>query len=92
MAMATVCVGVGWLHTHGFKARIWVFWTQALHWLAFLSMMNMIVLSDVQVLLGPMTGKALLILLALGTFVAGLHISWEICVLGLVMAFCLFWP
>ena len=27
-------------------------------------------------------------LLALGTFVAGVHVSWQICVLGLIMALC----
>ncbi len=49
--------------------------------------MNIIVLSDVQRLLtAPGTGLALLMLLALGTFVAGIHISWQICVLGIAMA------
>jgi hypothetical protein len=37
-------------------------------------------------LTAPATGLSLLMLLALGTFVAGIHISWEICVLGLIMA------
>jgi hypothetical protein len=32
------------------------------------------------------TGLAILLLLALGTFVAGVHIpAWQVCVLGLVM-------
>ena len=62
-------------------------WTQVLHWLAFLVAMNIIVLSDVQKLLTtPGTGLALLMLLALGTFVAGIHVSWQICILGLAMA------
>jgi hypothetical protein len=33
------------------------------------------------------TGLAILLLLALGTFVAGVHIpAWEVCILGVVMA------
>ena len=36
----------------------------------------------------PATGLALLTLLALGTFVAGVHVSWQICVLGIIMAIC----
>ena len=49
--------------------------------------MNILVLSDVQRLLtAPGTGLALLMLLALGTFVAGVHISWQICFLGIIMA------
>jgi hypothetical protein len=35
------------------------------------------------------TGLAILLLLALGTFVAGVHIlAWQICLLGLIMALC----
>ena len=35
------------------------------------------------------TGLAILLLLGLGTFVAGVHIlSWQVCLLGLVMALC----
>jgi len=64
-------------------------WTQVLHWVAFLVAMNIVVLSDVQRLLtAPGTGLALLMLLALGTFVAGIHIAWQICILGIIMATC----
>ena len=84
-----VCVTIGWLHTDESKARFRLVWTQALHWLAFLVAMKMVLLPDVQAMLpAPAVGLALLMLLALGTFVAGVHVSWQICVLGLVMAFC----
>jgi hypothetical protein len=87
LAMGVVCIGTGWLHTHTNEARFRMVWTQVLHWVAFLVAMNIIVLSDVQKLLtAPGTGLALLMLLALGTFVAGVHISWQICILGLIMA------
>jgi membrane protein implicated in regulation of membrane protease activity len=39
-------------------------------------------------LTAPATGLALLMLLALGTFVAGVHVSWHICALGIAMALC----
>jgi hypothetical protein len=87
LAMGVVCIGTGWLHVHGKEARFRMVWTQVLHWLAFLVAMNIVVLSDVQRLLtAPGTGLALLMLLALGTFVAGVHIAWQICILGIIMA------
>jgi hypothetical protein len=87
MAMGVVCIGTGWLHAQSKEARFRMVWTQVLHWVAFLVAMNIVVLSDVQRLLtAPGTGLALLMLLALGTFVAGVHVSWQICILGLIMA------
>jgi len=91
LAVATglVCVAMGWLHTDESKARFRLVWTQALHWLAFLVAMNVVLLPNVQTMLSARgTGLALLMLLALGTFVAGVHVSWQICVLGLIMAVC----
>jgi hypothetical protein len=47
-----------------------------------------VLISDVQQMLNAdATGLALLLLLALGTSVAGVHsLSWQTCVLGIVMA------
>ncbi|MGA8690491.1 MAG: hypothetical protein WB662_11440 [Methyloceanibacter sp.] len=63
-------------------------WTQALHWLAFLIAMNLVLLPTVQRMMdAEATSFAILMLLALGTFTSGVHIlSWQICLLGLVMA------
>jgi hypothetical protein len=48
--------------------------------------MNIVLLANVQLTLtATATGLTLLMLLALGTFVAGVHVSWQICVLGIVM-------
>ena len=89
VAIGLVCVTTGWLHIHDPKARFRMVWTQALHWLAFLIAMNIVLLPNVQRMLNaPATGLALLMLLALGTFVAGVHVSWHICVLGIIMALC----
>src|ERR1700730_5523863 len=83
VAIGLVCVTTGWLHIHDPKARFRMVWTQALHWLAFLIAMNIVLLPNVQRMLNaPVTGLALLMLLALGTFVA------HICVLGIIMALC----
>jgi hypothetical protein len=88
--MGVVCIGTGWRHAHDKQARLRLIWTQALHWLAFIVAMNLILLPNVQNMLNSdATGLAILLLLGLGTFVAGVHIlSWQVCLLGLIMAFC----
>lgn len=85
-----VCVGSGWSGANDKKARIQLIATQALHWAAFLLAMNMILLPSVQTILNAnATGLAVLMLLALGTFTAGVSIlSWQICLLGIIMALC----
>ena len=83
-----LCVVIAWPHAPDKAARFRLIWTQALHWLAFLVAMNLLLLSGVASLLSAdATGLTILTLLALGTFVAGVHIqAWQICVLGMVMA------
>jgi hypothetical protein len=85
-----VCVGFGWSSANDRNARIQLIATQALHWAAFLLAMNMILLPSVQTILNAnATGLAVLMLLALGTFTAGVSIrSWQICLLGIIMALC----
>jgi hypothetical protein len=86
VAVGLVCVTTGWLHIHDPKARFRMIWRQALHWLAFLVAMNIVLLANVQLTLtATATGLTLLMLLALGTFVAGVYVSWQICVLGIIM-------
>lgn len=50
--------------------------------------MNLLLLPSVQAMVNAdATGLAVLLLLALGTFVAGVHIpAWQVCMLGVVMA------
>ncbi|HWJ17688.1 MAG TPA: hypothetical protein VNR65_03065 [Geobacterales bacterium] len=83
-----LCVVGGWRHTQSRADRVRLIWTQALHWAAFLATMNLLLISDVQRMLNAdATGLAVLLLLALGTFVAGVHsLSWQTCTLGVVMA------
>ena len=85
-----VCVASGWPSANDRAARLRLVATQALHWFAFLLVMNMMLLPSVQKILNASaTGLAILTLLALGTFTAGVHVvSWQICLLGLIMAIC----
>jgi hypothetical protein len=86
-ATAILCVTTGWSSAETKQARGRLMWTQAVHWAAILVAMNILFLTSVQRLLpSPATGLALLLLLALGTFLAGVHVSWQICLLGVVMA------
>jgi hypothetical protein len=82
-----LCVGIAWPQAPDKAARLRLVWTQALHWLAFLVAMNLLLLSGVASMLGAdAIGLTILTLLALGTFVAGVHIqAWQICVLGMIM-------
>ncbi len=82
------CVSVGWRSATDNAARFRLVVTQAMHWLAFLVVMNLLLLQSVQRLFtANSTGLAIFTLLTLGTFTAGVHIvSWQICLLGLIMA------
>jgi hypothetical protein len=86
--IALVCVGSGWPSAHDGTARLRLVATQVLHWLAFLVVMNMLLLTSVQRdFTAAATGLAIFTLLTLGTFTAGVHVlSWEVCLLGLIMA------
>ncbi|MGH6835277.1 MAG: hypothetical protein ACREC9_06950 [Methylocella sp.] len=88
VAIGSVCVATGWPHVPDRQARLRLVWTQAAHWVTFLVTMNLVQMPGFQKLLPvPATSLVLLMLLALGTFLAGINIrSVEICFLGLAMA------
>ena len=75
----------GWCHTHDRKRLIS---TQILRWLALLVVIGLMPLPNVQRRLAAgATGLAVLMLLALGTFTAGVHaLAGQVCVVGLFMA------
>ena len=87
LAIGVVCVINKWPEIDGKDARWRLIWTQALHWVAVLIAMNIVLVSGVQQLLPtPATSLVLLILLALGTFLAGISLlSLQIAFLGLAM-------
>jgi hypothetical membrane protein len=86
--IALVCIGSGWQAAHDKGARLKLIWVQVLHWLAFLGVMNLLLLPSVQkTFTANATGLAVFGLLALGTFTAGLQVmSWQVCCLGVAMA------
>jgi hypothetical protein len=88
LVIAVVSIASGWPHAHDARARWRLIWTQALHWGAFLAAMNLVLLPSVQAIADTdTTSLTILLLLALGTFIAGIHIaSWRMCANGAVMA------
>src|SRR5215469_18537365 len=73
LAMAVVCVITEWAKVDDRHARWQLILKQALHWGAILVAMNIMLLAGVQQFMpAPATGLVLLMLLALGTFLAGL--------------------
>lgn len=89
LTIGVVCVVTEWPKVEEKQARFQLMWTQAVHWVAILVTMNIMLSSGVQQFLpSPATSLVLLMLLALGTFLAGLSLlSLQICFLGLAMAF-----
>ena len=86
VATAIICVTTGW-PDHDKEGRFELVWKQAAHWTAIIVAMRIVLLPDIQTMYtGPATGYTLLLLLALGTFLAGLNISFQLCALGFAMA------
>jgi hypothetical protein len=83
-----VCIGAGWQEAGDSNGRLRLIVTQALHWGAFLLVMNILLLSSVQrIFTAQTTALAIFTLLALGTFTAGVQVlSWQVCLLGVIMA------
>jgi hypothetical protein len=84
-----VCVWYGWPTAQDGGGKLRLIGAQILHWVAFLLVMNMVFLASVQKAFSATSvGLAVFTLLALGTFTAGVHIlSWQVCLLGVIMAF-----
>jgi hypothetical protein len=83
-----IVIASGWAQLDTGGERFQLVMTQALHWLAFLAAMWLMFLPEVRgVVNDNATSLALLILLALGTFVAGVHARvWRICLVGAFLA------
>lgn len=86
--IALVCIGAGWQGANDRNARLRLIGMQALHWGAFLLVMNILLLSSVQrIFTAQATALAIFTLLTLGTFTAGVQVlSWQVCLLGAIMA------
>ncbi len=88
IAMGLVCVVTGWPSDADRQTLFKLIWTQAAHWVTILVAMNLVLLPGFQqVLPVQAAGLVLLLLLAVGTFLAGINLmSLRICFLGAAMA------
>uniref|UniRef100_Q07HT1 Uncharacterized protein n=1 Tax=Rhodopseudomonas palustris (strain BisA53) TaxID=316055 RepID=Q07HT1_RHOP5 len=86
--VGAICVATAWPKAIDRQDRLRLIWTQALHWGAVLVAMELIYLTDAAGMMTAETGAlAVLTLLALGTFVAGIHLpAWKITLVGVVLA------
>jgi hypothetical protein len=84
-----VCIWYGWPTAQESGGKLRLIGAQILHWIAFLLVMNMVFLASVQKSFNATSiGLAVFTLLALGTFTSGVQIlSWQVCLLGVIMAF-----
>jgi hypothetical protein len=85
---AAMCIVTGWNPAYDKREHWRLVWSQLLHWGAFLAAMELMFMPGVQRMMNPgANGLSALILLALGTFVAGVHAgSWQISAIGIVLA------
>ncbi len=83
-----ICIYVGWRHAETTHDRTRLVWTQILHWAAFLFGMWLIYSPPLRSLIDVnAAGLNLMVLLAVATFVAGVHaVAWQICAVGLILA------
>jgi hypothetical protein len=88
VAMGVVCVVTGWPGALDRQARLRLIWTQVVHWVTMLVAMNLVLLGGFQQLLPVQaTGLVLLLLLGVGTFLAGVYLySFRIGFVGFAMA------
>jgi hypothetical protein len=77
---AVFCVAAGWRRAKSKSARWRIVWTQALHWSAILLAMRLLFLPRVeQVLDRDAFRLAIIAVMSLGTFLAGVHAaSWRL--------------
>lgn len=87
VVIAVVAIAGGWRNATTKRERWHLIWTQALHWSAFLVAMRLVFLPSVQAVADvDSTNLVVLLLLSLGTFVAGVHApSWRMSLNGVVM-------
>ena len=84
----TLCIFLRWPNVPERESRLKLVWTQVAHWAAVIVAMNLVLLQGFQQLMPVQAaGLVLMLLLGLGTFLAGISLfSLRICFLGLAMA------
>jgi hypothetical protein len=87
VTVGVLCIFTAWPLIPGGKGRVQLLWKQMIHWAAVLAAMNIVLLPSVQrMMTAPATGLMILLLFALGTFLAGVNTSLQIAFLGFAMA------
>ena len=87
IVVGVLCITTAWSTIPDRAGRVQLIWKQTAHWAAILFAMNMVLLPSVQKMLtSPATGMMILLLFAVGTFLAGLNTSLQIAFLGFAMA------
>jgi hypothetical protein len=83
-----ICVVERWSDCENHTQRVRLIWTQALHWAAVLIAMRLMYVADVRRMMNAdASALSALTVLALGAFIAGVHIaSWRICLVGVLLA------
>ncbi len=82
-----ICVITRWKYIEGNPLRWHLVQTEVLHWVAVIFAMSIVLVADVkQMMNSDASALMLLIMLALGTFTAGVHVAaWRICLVGVVL-------
>jgi len=85
-----ICVNLGWRHAETREKRVELIWTQILHWFGVLIAMWIVHSELVRgVVDNNATGLNLMTILALATFLAGVHAkAWQISIVGVALALC----
>jgi hypothetical protein len=85
---AIICVATQWRDVEGPEAHWHLFWTQALHWVAVILAMYLVLQANVkQMMNADASALVVLTLLALGTFTAGIRhaAGWRVCLVGVML-------
>ncbi|MGY3450515.1 LPXTG cell wall anchor domain-containing protein [Bradyrhizobium sp. USDA 4353] len=86
--VGAVCISTRWRGAGTRAEQLRLIQTQTLHWLAVLGAIRLMFIADVDRMMNAdASALAVLTLIALGTFTAGVHIaSWRVCTVGVVLA------
>jgi hypothetical protein len=85
---AIICVATQWRDVEGPEAHWHLIWTQALHWIAVILAMYLVLLVNVkQMMNADASALVVLTLLALGTCTAGIRhaAGWRVCLVGVIL-------
>jgi hypothetical protein len=83
-----ICVATQWRAVEGPEGHWHLIWTQAFHWVAVILAIYLVLLVNVKRMMNAdANALVILVLLALGTFTAGIRhaAGWRVCLVGVVL-------